>query len=58
MESIKDLKYKIDLIDYLCSEEHILTVETNKGVSNVRKEQEEQEEDTREPEHWYPFCYF
>ena len=54
METIKDLKYNIELIDYLCSDEHILTNQTNNYISRSQTEQE----DTREPDSFYPLCFY
>lgn len=53
METIKDLKYQIELIDYLCSDEHVLTKQT---IDYIRSKNEP--EDTREPDSFYPFCFY
>ena len=59
MESIKELKYQIDLIDYLCSDEYILTKQTTDYI-RVQTEQNKQNEpeDTREPDSYYPLCFY
>lgn len=53
MEPIKDLKYQIELIDYLCSEEYILTKQTNDYIRSKNEQ-----EDTREPDSFYPLCFY
>lgn len=55
MGKIKDLKYQIELIDYLSSEEHIIIEQSN----HVRSKNEQEElEDTREPDSYYPLCFY
>lgn len=53
MKPIKDLKYQIELIDYLCSEENILMEQTNNYIRN-----QNEPEDTREPDSYYPLCFY
>lgn len=53
MESIKELKDKIELIDYLNSKEHTLIVQTNNYVVS-----QNEPEDTREPDSFYPLCFY
>lgn len=53
MKPIKDLKYIIDLIDYLYSEENILMEQTNNYIRS-----QNELEDTREPDSFYPLCFY